>query len=320
MKDYKVHYLTAVPAKDSIGPHHLALVKVGANRFRLFSASADGTIHEIYSPDIEGVVRKVNGTLPNAAGEVVVELEYNSTNGNFKTKGGTVNVNLDGRYVLKTTYEAEIAKIWAELADKASLSKDNIFKGNNTFEKPVTIPDGINIKHAVNKGQLDKAVEDLMEVVAEGLRVPKPFDASKATVFPTAKRGDTFKVTGLGPGEYKVVGGVHITNNDTLIYDADGNKPFVLQSAVDQGTETIMGIYKVAKDADVKAGTSDTLVITPLKLKKEFKDQLEGNLNDLNNKFVRFDALQPHITEAQKVIAQTNIGVEKAFQLGKSEW
>lgn len=319
MEEFKIHFYNTLPAAASVGPRHLVLVKDGTGLFRLFTKGTTGGLREVTTNQLEGVVRIVNGVAPNAAGEVVIDLEYNAATGDFNIKGSNSKVNLDARYVLKTAFDAEIERINTELANRAKLDGNNTFTGNNEFTQPVKVVGATGATHAVNKGQMDEEVNRLMDLIQQGLKTPKPFNASTATAFPTAQKGDTYKVIGLGPGETKNIGGYNLANGDTLIYDEAGNTPYVVQSLLDQGTETIFGVYKVAKTADVTAGTSDKLVVTPLKLKAEFTRQLAAYLNTLDTRYVRYDAAQT-LNATQKATAQKNIGMDKAYTLGQADW
>lgn len=111
----------------------------------------------------------------------------------------------------------------------------------------------------------DNRLSSLEAAMVDGMRAPKPFDASTATQFPTAKKGDTYKVTVAG-----TVQGVKLEVGDTLIYDADGNTPYVLQTNVDKATTTIAGLIRIATQAEVNetvvGNLKDDGAVTPLTL------------------------------------------------------
>lgn len=111
----------------------------------------------------------------------------------------------------------------------------------------------------------DTRLSALESAMTDGMRAPKPFDASTATVFPTAKKGDTFRVTVAGTVE-----GVPLQVGDTLVYYEDGKTPYVLQTNVDKATTTVIGLVRLATQAEVNETTVGNLnqeaVITPYTL------------------------------------------------------
>lgn len=111
------------------------------------------------------------------------------------------------------------------------------------------------------------------------------FDASTATDFPTApggtNKGDYWRVSnsGLNPS---VVHGEELSTGDVLI--AAINNPNVttttdwifLNMNINQATETVAGIAEIATQAESDAGTDDTKIITPLKLKTTLDTRVGG--------------------------------------------
>jgi hypothetical protein len=114
------------------------------------------------------------------------------------------------------------------------------------------------------------------------------FAAGSATDFPTGtggtKKGDYWYVTSAG-----TVQGVVLNVGDLLIANIDNASPTssadwtFLESNRDQATETVLGVVRLATQAEADAGTNDTAVITPLKLKTVLDNRVGGYAADIGN-------------------------------------
>lgn len=107
------------------------------------------------------------------------------------------------------------------------------------------------------------------------------FAAGSATDFPVASggtnKGDYWRVTSNGTvhGEVLKVGDVLIAATDAPNITTTTDWIF-LQMNVDQASETVAGIAELATQAESDAGTNDTNIITPLKLKTTLDARVNG--------------------------------------------
>jgi hypothetical protein len=114
------------------------------------------------------------------------------------------------------------------------------------------------------------------------------FAAGSSVNFPTAsggtKKGDYWYVTSAG-----TVQGVVLNIGDVLIANIDNASPTsssdwtFLESNRDQATETVLGVVRLATQAEANAGTNDTAVITPLKLKTVLDNRIGGYAANIGN-------------------------------------
>ena len=114
------------------------------------------------------------------------------------------------------------------------------------------------------------------------------FAAGSATNFPTGtggtKKGDYWYVTSAG-----TVQGVTLNIGDLLIANVDSASPtssadwIFLESNRDQATETILGVIKLATQAQTNTGTDDTTAVTPLKLKTLLDARVGGYAANIGN-------------------------------------
>lgn len=114
------------------------------------------------------------------------------------------------------------------------------------------------------------------------------FAAGSAVNFPTGaggtKKGDYWYVTSAG-----TVQGVVLNIGDVLIANIDNASPTsssdwtFLESNRDQATESVLGVVRLATQAEANAGTNDTAVITPLKLKTVLDNRVGGYAANIGN-------------------------------------
>lgn len=114
------------------------------------------------------------------------------------------------------------------------------------------------------------------------------FAAGSSVNFPTGaggtKKGDYWYVTSAG-----TVQGVALNIGDVLIANIDNASPTsssdwtFLESNRDQATETVLGVVRLATQAEANAGTNDTAVITPLKLKTVLDNRVGGYAANIGN-------------------------------------
>lgn len=114
------------------------------------------------------------------------------------------------------------------------------------------------------------------------------FAAGSSVNFPTAsggtKKGDYWYVTSAG-----TVQGVILNIGDVLIANIDNASPtssadwIFLESNRDQATETVLGVIKLATQAQTNTGTDDTTAVTPLKLKTFIDARVGGYAANIGN-------------------------------------
>ena len=139
------------------------------------------------------------------------------------------------------------------------------------------------------KNTTNTRLDSLESAITDGLKTPQPFNASTTSVWPTANKGTTYKVTVAG-----TTSGVVLEVGDTIIYDTTGNTPFVVQSNIDQATTTVKGLVAIATQAEVDAGAVTNKVVVPSTLASRLSSwltsitasQAEVDAGTVDNKFV----------------------------------
>src|SRR5690625_127925 len=278
-----------------------------------------------------GTVDSVD-SVNNLIGEVKIDLDF--TDGKLKilaTGSGTATqvteINLDSRY-----RRAGVDIDWSEITGYPNFALDNevvkltgnqTIAGTKTFSSNVPIPLVPTANtHATSKKYVDDADADLQQqinnlelAVDAGLKTPEPIDCSTNPNYPAAERGDTYKVTGAGKiggssGEAVEVGDLIVCTTDNAggTQAQVGQHFFIVQSNIDQATETVAGFAKLATQAIVDAGTNDDTIVTPKKLQKKLNDFETEQGQTSDGKYVRYDTNTQGLTNAQKSNARTNIG------------
>lgn len=122
----------------------------------------------------------------------------------------------------------------------------------------------------------DNRLDILESMLLEGMKTPKPFDASQFLNFPNQPAGFTYKVIVAG-----TVSGVKLEIGDMIIYSETGDNPYVVQTNIDKATPTVRGIVRLATQEEVNAGMDYESVIVPstlqTKLNNLIADQSEVN-------------------------------------------
>ena len=140
-------------------------------------------------------------------------------------------------------------------------------------------------EYNVFKTLTNNRLDSLETSIASGLKTPVAFDASSNSTFPTQTKGFTYKVTVAG-----ITSGINLEVGDTIIYDANGNTPFVVQTNVDNSTETISGLIMIASQTEVNTGSINNKAIVPLtlqtKLNSLIASQVEVDTGTNDTKFV----------------------------------
>lgn len=215
-----------------------------------------------------GTVDSVD-SVNNLIGEVKIDLDF--TDGKLKilaTGSGTATqvteVDLDARY-----RRLGVDIDWSEITGYPNFALDNqvvkltgnqSITGTKTFSSNVPIPLVPTANtHATSKKYVDDADADLQQqinnlelAVDAGLKTPEPIDCSTNPNYPAAERGDTYKVTGAGKiggssGEAVEVGDLIVCTTDNAggTQAQVGQHFFIVQSNIDQATETVAGFAKL---------------------------------------------------------------------------
>jgi hypothetical protein len=142
------------------------------------------------------------------------------------------------------------------------------------------------------------AIKAYVDQVAGGLgNLEGGWDTTVYSSFPQVtspaviKKGDYWYATSAGTINTNTsttvlinVGDVFIANKDNAqsITEADW---IVLETNRDQATEVILGLAKIATDAELTAGTNDTNIVTPLKLKTYLDNRTGGYATNIGDGF-----------------------------------
>lgn len=133
----------------------------------------------------------------------------------------------------------------------------------------------IALDNSDEKVATSKAVKSYVDsLIANALRNPKPFDASTATTFPVGVAGDTYRVTVAGK-----VQGVKLQAGDLLFTDkpnagAVAGDWYAIQSNVDQATQTVIGLLRLATEQETIDETLSDVAVSPFTLGRWFQNVL----------------------------------------------
>lgn len=323
MAKFTPYALTALPV-SGIDVNGTYFIKSAVDtKFKIYIRKADNS--DWVSLGMTNSVDSVNSLI----GAVQLELAL-SVAGVLSITGGSTTIDLDARFDKKTDGLA-----WSRLTGKpttlsgfgitdAALDSTVLHKtgaetkaGVLTLSNSPIIPSGANANEAVNKSQLDGAssglqtqIDNLVTQVAQGMRVPTDINCSANPNYPASTKGDGYVVTVAGKiggaSGVDVRVGAEIRCKVTSAagtHAAVGANFYILESDLDQATETVAGFAKVATQAITDTGTNDTDFITAKKLQKKNDDLTTAN----NAKFVRVDASQS-FSGPQKTQGRANIG------------
>lgn len=229
---------------------------------------------QVYYNTVDNVLYYYNGTSWETFGDITAVLTPSGSALSGGGSGGAV------------TLQVVVDNSTIEISSNSLRIKD----GGVTFVKLATSAwtDSITGNSSV-KLTTENAVKTYVDNTVASLgNLEGGFDASVATVFPTAtggtKKGDYWYVTGNG-----TVNGAILKVGDVLIASIDNPNVntttdwIILQSNVDQATESVAGIAKIATQAETNTGTNDTNIVTPLKLKTFFDTVVGGYAANVGN-------------------------------------
>lgn len=118
-----------------------------------------------------------------------------------------------------------------------------------------------------------------LAAVGDSIDTQGDIDASTNPNYPAADKGHAYYITVAGKiggasGRLVNIGDLAIAKADNAggTEAAVGTDWFILESNRDQATEAVLGVLKIATDADLATGTNDTNAITSVKLKTRLSD------------------------------------------------
>lgn len=235
------------------------------------SSPAEG---QVYYNLIDNVLYYYNGSSWETFGDVTAVLTPSGSALSGGASGGAV------------TLQVVVDNSTIEISTNSIRIKD----GGVTFAKLATgaWTDSITGNSSV-KLTTENAVKTYVDATVAGLgNLEGGFAAGSATEFPTAaggtKKGDYWYVTSDG-----TVNGVILKVGDVLIANKDNPNVntttdwVILQTNVDQATETVPGIAEIATQTETNTGTDDTKIVTPLKLKTFFDTAVGGYAANVGN-------------------------------------
>lgn len=235
------------------------------------SSPAEG---QVYYNLVDNVLYYYNGSSWETFGDVTAVLTPSGSALSGGASGGAV------------TLQVVVDNSTIEISTNSIRIKD----GGVTFAKLATSAwtDSITGNSSV-KLTTENAVKTYVDATVAGLgNLEGGFDAGSATEFPTAvggtKKGDYWYVTSDGTvnGAILKVGDVLIANKDNPNVNTTADW-IILQTNVDQATETVPGIAEIATQAETNTGTDDTKIVTPLKLKTFFDTVVGGYAANVGN-------------------------------------
>lgn len=326
MAKFTPYGLKALPT-TGIDVNGLYFIKGDADTsFKIYIRKADNS--DWVSLGTVDSVDSVNGLI----GQVEIDLGF--TDGKLKivaTGSGTATqvteVNLDSRY-RRTGVDID----WSEITgipnfalddEVVKLTGNQTVNGTKTFSSNVPIPlVPIANTHATSKKYVDDAdsnlqtqINNLTSAVTDGMKTPTDIDCSTNPNYPPTEKGEGYVVTVAGKiggaSGIEVRVGAEIRCKETNsggTHAAVGDKFYILESDLDQATESVPGFAKLATQAIVDAGTNDDTIVTPKKLQKKLDDFETEQGQTSDGKYVRYDTNTQGLTNAQKSNARTNIG------------
>lgn len=126
----------------------------------------------------------------------------------------------------------------------------------------------------------------LSSAVQNGIKTPTGLACNTNPNYPASTKGDSYKVTAAGKiggasGPAVEVGDMIIctANNAGGTHASVGSNFFIVQTNLDQATESTVGYAKIATNAQTDTGTDDTTIVTPKKLKRSLDAKTEETLN-----------------------------------------
>lgn len=158
---------------------------------------------------------------------------------------------------------------------------------------------------SANQGKVLKdLIDGLQSTVSSGINLQGGYNANTETSFPpNTTKGDAWYITNAGTiqGETFEIGDMIIANTDNASTTSAADWIFI-QTNIGQATEAIAGHAKLATTAEAEAGTNDTNIMTPKKVKEaiiEIAQTLSDSSSiDITNGEIRTKAITGDVSVA----------------------
>jgi hypothetical protein len=255
----------------------------------------DGTTWRSVSGDITEVIAGSGLTGGGSSGAVTLDLnpdnttiEVNADIVRIKDLGVSTGKLADGAVTTIKVTDSNIT--FSKIQNIATMTVMGRVAAGTGVASEITILDsntmtGASSSNLATAGSIKAYVDN---TVAGLGNLEGGFAAGSAVNFPTAsggtKKGDYWYVTSAG-----TVQGVTLNIGDVLIANIDNASPTsssdwtFLESNRDQATESVLGVVRLATQAEANTGTNDTAVITPLKLKTVLDNRVGGYAANVGN-------------------------------------
>lgn len=329
MAKFTPYALKTLPS-SSIDVNGIYFIKGDSDQyFRIYLRKSDNS--DWVELGLTSFVNSVN----ELTGEVNIDLEFDNGKLSILATGdGTASVvaeiDLDNRY-----RRLGIDIPWSDItgAPNFALDDDVVHKagsetitGDKTFTATPRVPlVPTHNQHTTSKKYVDDIEEGLQTQIdnietsiGTGVNIVDEIDCSTNPPFPSnpdgTTKGDSWVVSAAGKiggsnGRQVDVGNLIIAKVDNArsgSYATAGEDWIILQSDLDQATESTAGFAKIATNAQTDAGTDDKTIITPKKLQRKI-DDFEGSQQTSNDgRYVRYDGSQS-LSSGQRSTARNNI-------------
>lgn len=255
----------------------------------------DGTTWRSVSGDITEVIAGSGLTGGGSSGAVTLDLnpdnttiEVNADIVRIKDLGVSTGKLADGAVTTIKVTDSNIT--FAKIQNIATMTVMGRVAAGTGVASEITVLNS-NTMSGANGTNLATAgsIKTYIDNTVAGLgNLEGGFAAGSSVNFPTAsggtKKGDYWYVTSAG-----TVQGVILNVGDVLIANIDNASPTssadwtFLESNRDQATETVLGVIKLATQAQTNTGTDDTTAVTPLKLKTFIDARVGGYAANIGN-------------------------------------
>jgi len=236
--------------------------------------------------------------------------------------GNTTHIiSSDGVYqalVLKANASALSAHI-ANLSNPHQVTLEQARSQNNQLQGNIDANNNtiINLPNATLSSQ-PATFGQLSALIADSVKPPLPIDCSANPNYPSAVAGDSYKVSvagmiGGGSGLVVSVGDLIIAS----IANAGGTQASVggywgvYQTLLEQATNTVYGIVRLATDAEAIAGSSSTGVLTPYSGKELYNQMAKTVYYQMNPRGVT--EVSFYMRNAGNINSTTIVGGSNVF-------
>ena len=254
----------------------------------------DGTSWRSVSGDITEVVAGSGLTGGGSSGSVTLDLnpdnttiEVNADIVRIKDLGVSTGKLADGAVTTIKVTDSNIT--FAKIQNVATMTVMGRVAAGSGVVSEISILNsntmtGANGTNLATAGSIKAYVDNSIAALGN---LEGGWDASSGS-FPVAsggtKKGDYWYVTTAG-----TTGGVVFNVGDVIIAKIDNASTTLASDWVqlevnrDQATETVLGVIKLATQAQTNAGTDDTTAVTPLKLKTFIDARVGGYAANIGN-------------------------------------